>query len=94
MPSGNQEPRRDPELKRKAWRAVFLGGCRTTDMESVGITMVVQEQHQESSPLCQHSDNEMEAKRECSVVIPDDWKLTSQQQAFIEMFAEDDQQEQ
>ena len=56
--------------------------------------MVGQEQL-ESSPLChQHSDNEMEAKRECSVVIPDDWKLTSQQQAFIEMFAEDDQQEQ
>ncbi|HDP6924714.1 TPA: YmiA family putative membrane protein [Escherichia coli] len=24
MPSGNQEPRRDPELKRKAWLAVFL----------------------------------------------------------------------
>ncbi|MGQ7119196.1 YmiA family putative membrane protein, partial [Escherichia sp. HC-CC4] len=23
MPSGNQEPRRDPELKRKAWLAVF-----------------------------------------------------------------------
>ncbi|EFB2837534.1 protein YciX [Escherichia marmotae] len=56
--------------------------------------MVVQEQHQGSSPLCQHSDNEMETKRECSVVIPDDWKLTSQQQAFIEMFAEDDQQKQ
>ena len=56
--------------------------------------MVVQEQHQESSPLCQLSDNEMETKRECSVVIPDDWKLTSQQQAFIEMFAEDDQQKQ
>ncbi|WP_213082331.1 YmiA family putative membrane protein, partial [Escherichia coli] len=24
MPSGNQEPRRNPELKRKAWLAVFL----------------------------------------------------------------------
>ncbi|HFP2433218.1 TPA: YmiA family putative membrane protein [Escherichia coli] len=24
MPSGNQEPRRAPELKRKAWLAVFL----------------------------------------------------------------------
>ncbi|WP_213082548.1 YmiA family putative membrane protein, partial [Escherichia coli] len=23
MPSGNQEPRRNPELKRKAWLAVF-----------------------------------------------------------------------
>ncbi|MDM6812187.1 protein YciX, partial [Escherichia coli] len=44
--------------------------------------MVGQEQL-ESSPLCQHSDNEPEAKRECSVVIPDDWQLTSQQQAFI-----------
>ncbi len=64
MPSGNQEPRRDPELKRKAW------------------------------PLCQHSDNETETKRECSVVIPDDWQLTSQQQAFIELFAEDDQPKQ
>lgn len=43
--------------------------------------MVGQEQL-ESSPLCQHSDNEPEAKRECSVVIPDDWQLTSQQQAL------------
>ncbi|HCO5946383.1 TPA: hypothetical protein OBO46_003926 [Escherichia coli] len=50
--------------------------------------MVGQEQL-ESSPLCQHSD-----KRECSVVIPDDWQLTSQQQAFIELFAEDDQPKQ
>ncbi|EJK9480360.1 protein YciX, partial [Shigella sonnei] len=50
--------------------------------------MVGQEQL-ESSPLCQHSDNETETKRECSVVIPDDWQLTSQQQAFIELFAED-----
>ncbi|EMM4082540.1 hypothetical protein WAC87_000305 [Shigella flexneri] len=46
---------------------------------------------QASSPLCQHSDNEPEAKRECTVVIPDGWQLTSQQQAFIELFAEDDQ---
>lgn len=27
MPSENQEPRRDPELKRKAWLAVFCGFC-------------------------------------------------------------------
>ncbi|POT59176.1 YmiA family putative membrane protein [Citrobacter amalonaticus] len=27
MPSGNQEPRRDPELKRKAWFTVFLGSA-------------------------------------------------------------------
>ncbi|OSK79697.1 hypothetical protein EAAG_03520 [Escherichia coli H001] len=59
----------------------------------MGITMVGQEQL-ESSPFCQHSDNEPEAKRECSVVIPDDWQLTSQQQAFIELFAEDDQPKQ
>ena len=56
--------------------------------------MVVQEQHQVALPLSQHSDNETETKRECSVVIPDDWQLTSQQQAFIELFAEDDQQKQ
>lgn len=24
MPSGSEQPQRDPELKRKAWRAVFL----------------------------------------------------------------------
>ena len=41
--------------------------------------MVGQEQL-ESSPLCQHSDNEPEAKRECSVVI--------------ELFGEDDQPKQ
>ncbi len=98
MPSGNQEPRRNPELKRKARLAVFLvlhfsgwlshclfGNCGDNYGRS-GAT--------ESSPLCQHSDNEPEAKRECSVVIPDDWQLTSQQQAFIELFAEDDQPKQ
>ncbi|EGJ03354.1 conserv [Shigella dysenteriae 155-74] len=36
----------------------------------------------------------MNQKRKCSVVIPDDWQLTSQQQAFIELFAEDDQPKQ
>lgn len=24
MPAGREEPQRDPELKRKAWRAVFV----------------------------------------------------------------------
>ncbi len=87
MPSGNQEPRRDPELKRKARLAVFLGSALFWVVVALliwkvwGITMVGQEQL-ESSPLCQHSDNETETKRECSVVIPDDWQLTSQQQAF------------
>lgn len=56
--------------------------------------MVVQEQHQEPSPLSQHNDNATETKRDCSAVIPHSWKLTPQQQAFIEMFAEDDQQKQ
>ncbi len=27
MPSGRDEPQREPELKRKAWRAVFLGSA-------------------------------------------------------------------
>ncbi|WP_082022416.1 YmiA family putative membrane protein [Enterobacter sp. Bisph1] len=27
MPSGSEEPQRDPELKRKAWLAVFLGSA-------------------------------------------------------------------
>ncbi|ELW1513210.1 YmiA family putative membrane protein [Salmonella enterica] len=27
MPSENQEPHRDPELKRKAWLAVFVGSA-------------------------------------------------------------------
>ena len=55
--------------------------------------MVGQEQL-ESHHYRQHSDNGPETKRECSVIIPDDWQLTSQQQAFIELFAEDDQPKQ
>lgn len=27
MPSGNEEPQRNPDLKRKAWMAVFLGSA-------------------------------------------------------------------
>ncbi len=85
MPSGNQEPRRNPELKRKARLAVFLvlhfsGWLSHCLLEIVWITMVGQEQL-ESSPLCQHSDNEPEAKRMFRR-YSDDWQLTSQQQAF------------
>ncbi len=68
MPSGNQEPRRNPELKRKArlavfsWFCTFLGGCRTAYLEIIRDNYGRSEQL-ESSPLCQHSDNEPEAKR-------------------------------
>lgn len=27
MPSGSEEPQRDPNLKRKAWTAVFVGSA-------------------------------------------------------------------
>ncbi|XNM62355.1 protein YciX [Escherichia coli] len=55
--------------------------------------MVSQEQL-ESSPLCKDSDNEPETKRKYSIIIPTTRQLTSQQQAFIELFAEDDQPKQ
>ncbi|HCT9382198.1 TPA: YmiA family putative membrane protein [Enterobacter hormaechei] len=37
MPSGSEEPQRDPALKRKAWLAVFLGSA----LFWVGVALLV-----------------------------------------------------
>lgn len=56
--------------------------------------MVSQEHQQPSTPARQPRDSVKEARSECVTNIPESWKLTQQQQAFIGSFAEDEQQKQ
>lgn len=56
--------------------------------------MVVHEPQQTVLPTCQPGDNEQETQSECAKTIPESWKLTQQQQAFIDLFSEDDQPKQ
>lgn len=41
-------------------------------------------------PMCQHRDNGHKARKAPATTVPASWKLTAQQQAFIDVFAEDE----
>ena len=40
--------------------------------------------------MCQHRDNGHRGRKAPATVVPASWKLTPQQQAFIDVFAEDE----
>ncbi|QXB24007.1 hypothetical protein [Lelliottia amnigena] len=40
--------------------------------------------------LCHPSDSNLAARKEPTTSVPDSWKLSAQQQAFIDTFAEDE----
>ncbi len=44
--------------------------------------------------MCQHRDNGHRGRKAPATVVPASWKLTSQQQAFIDVFAEDEPKKQ
>ncbi|ELW1647316.1 MULTISPECIES: hypothetical protein [Enterobacter] len=44
--------------------------------------------------MCQHRDNRHNARKAPATSVPASWKLTPQQQAFIDMFAEDEPKKQ
>lgn len=52
--------------------------------------MVVTGHASPEKQVCQPCDNVKKAKKVPTTAIPQEWKLTSQQQGFIEMFMEDD----
>ncbi|NDO83596.1 hypothetical protein CJP72_23440 [Citrobacter sp. NCU1] len=56
--------------------------------------MAAQEQQSALLKQRQHSDDENETATGCLTHIPESWKLTQQQQAFIDSFADDEQQKQ
>ncbi|MBF9770100.1 hypothetical protein [Enterobacter asburiae] len=44
--------------------------------------------------MCQHRDNGPRGRKAPATVVPASWKLTPQQQAFIDVFAEDEPKKQ
>ncbi|MBL5931072.1 hypothetical protein I7V30_04070 [Lelliottia amnigena] len=44
--------------------------------------------------LCQPCDSKLAARKEPTTSVPDSWKLSAQQQAFIDTFAEDEPKKQ
>nr|WP_252869593.1 hypothetical protein [Citrobacter sp. MGH 55] len=57
--------------------------------------MEIHDPQQTSLPTCHSGDTVRETKKgACVKTVPKSWKLTQQQQKFIELFDEDDQQKQ
>lgn len=56
--------------------------------------MRVRGQQHTSLPTCQPCDNTRKSKSVRVKTSPENWKLTQQQQAFIDSFAEDDKRKQ
>ncbi|WGC22971.1 hypothetical protein [Enterobacter ludwigii] len=44
--------------------------------------------------MCQHRDSGHKGRKAPATVVPASWKLTPQQQAFIDVFAEDEPKKQ
>ncbi|MDR2262731.1 MAG: hypothetical protein LBE93_04630 [Enterobacter asburiae] len=44
--------------------------------------------------MCQHRDSSHKARKEPATSVPASWKLTPQQKAFIDVFAEDEPKKQ
>ncbi|WP_253377287.1 hypothetical protein [unidentified bacterial endosymbiont] len=44
--------------------------------------------------MCQHHDTAHKARKAPATAVPASWKLTAQQQAFIDVFAEDEPKKQ
>lgn len=99
MPSGSEEPQRDPALKRKAWLAVFLVSTLfwvvvALRLEILGLNMAVTVRTETVKQMCQHRDNGHRGRKAPAAVVPASSKLTPQQQAFIDVFAEDEPKKQ
>ncbi|MEG5548216.1 hypothetical protein UXO11_01275 [Enterobacter wuhouensis] len=47
-----------------------------------------------TKPMCQPRDNGHKARKAPATSVPASWKLTPQQQAFIDVFAEDEPKKQ
>ena len=75
--------------------SVVLGRDCAVDLECLGVKMVVHDSQQTSLPTCHSGDTVRKTNKDaCVKTVPESWKLTQQQQAFIESFDEDDQQKQ
>ncbi|SQJ23142.1 Uncharacterised protein [Salmonella enterica subsp. enterica serovar Heidelberg] len=96
MPSENQEPRRDPELKRKAWLAVFCGFCVVLGSGSACyLALVGLSEHyvgtraRGRAPRFNLVTMITPRIRPFFRSVPQHWTLTPQQRAFIDAFADE-----
>ena len=93
MPSGSEEPQRDPALKRKAAGGlsrlclVLGGGCFRPEL--LGLNMAVTVRTETVKQMCQLRDRGHKVRKAPATAVPAS-KLTPQQQAFIDVFAEDE----
>lgn len=62
-------------------------------VECLGVKMAVHPQQRVSLPTCQSHDSVRKTKS-VRETVPDSWKLTRQQQAFIDSFSEEDKKKQ
>ena len=69
------------------------GGC-SPGLEMLGLNMAVTVRSETLKPVCQHRDNGHKARKAPATTVPASWKLTAQQQAFIDVFAEDEPKKQ
>lgn len=95
MPSENQEPRRDPELKRKAWLAVFVGSALFWVVVVLviwhwwGQVSITSERERVIAPPIQSGDDDNTPDTTVFRSVPQHWTLTPQQRAFIDAFADE-----
>lgn len=75
--------------------SAVLGRDCTAYLECLGVKMVVHDSQQTSLPTCHSDDRVRETKKgACVKTVPEAWKLTQPQQAFIALFDVDDEQKQ
>ncbi|WP_216089103.1 hypothetical protein, partial [Shigella flexneri] len=73
---------------------LVLGGCCSPGLEILGLNMAVTVRTASVKQMCQHRDNGHRGRKAPATVVPASWKLTPQQQAFIDVFAEDEPKKQ
>lgn len=56
--------------------------------------MTVTARTETGKPMCQPRDNGLKGSKEPTTTVPASWKLTEQQKAFIDVFAEDEPKKQ
>lgn len=75
MPSGSEEPQRDPALKRKAAGGLsrlcpVLGGCCSSRLEILGLNMVMTVRTDARKEMCQLRDNAHKARKAPATSVP------------------------
>jgi hypothetical protein len=71
-----------------------LGSGGFTYLEILGLSMAVQGRSEAVKPVCQQRDTRRKVRNGSTGNVPASWKLSPVQQAFIDLFAEDEDKKQ